>query len=524
LFDAIIVGSGPAGVFAARALRGLHVVVVDVGFKPPDSLAPSMEGSAWDSPLKTDLHDFLIGPNFEGLRNIWEPDVNLKLKSPLMSFVVKDWERLAPVQGHGFCPMVSLAKGGLANAWGAGVYRFSSEDLAEFPVALAELQPFYDQVSDHIGVSGAEDDLAVEFGLESHLLPPVRLSRLSSALLAAYERRRDKMRRAGVKVGFARLAVLTEPRGGRGAYSSDNLDFYRPHNPAIYHPSITLDELIDKGEVQYEPGRLVLCYEDRGSHVEVVARNLRSGLLERLPARSVFIAAGTLNTTRIVLESHGDYESRLPILDNPMSCVPFFHPSDIGGSLDGCNSSLAQLNVVYRDNDSGQRCQGSVFGTTGPLRSDVLFRLPFAVSSNRTLAKHLAPAMALVMLFYPAPTSSENHVRLNTQGALEIHYQAPRRGHAERSLIRAFRKLGFFSASWMCQYPPMGSSLHYAGTLPMRQVPGRYQTDRMGRLFGSSRVYVVDGACFSTLPAKNLTMTIMANAMRIATGARSQLS
>jgi choline dehydrogenase-like flavoprotein len=66
----------------------------------------------------------------------------------------------------------------------------------------------------------------------------------------------------------------------------------------------------------------------------------------------------------------------------------------------------------------------------------------------------------------------------------------------------------------------MGSSIHYAGTLPMKKDPGRYETDVDGRLSGTKHVYVADGACFSALPAKNLTLTIMANAMRIATRLR----
>ncbi len=49
----------------------------------------------------------------------------------------------------------------------------------------------------------------------------------------------------------------------------------------------------------------------------------------------------------------------------------------------------------------------------------------------------------------------------------------------------------------------------------MRETPARYQTDSSGLLFGTRRVYIVDGACFSRLPAKNLTFTIMANALRI---------
>jgi choline dehydrogenase-like flavoprotein len=50
----------------------------------------------------------------------------------------------------------------------------------------------------------------------------------------------------------------------------------------------------------------------------------------------------------------------------------------------------------------------------------------------------------------------------------------------------------------------------------MRLNPGRYETGRDGALSGTTRVYVVDGAAFPGLPAKSLTFTIMANALRIA--------
>ena len=58
--------------------------------------------------------------------------------------------------------------------------------------------------------------------------------------------------------------------------------------------------------------------------------------------------------------------------------------------------------------------------------------------------------------------------------------------------------------------------MHYAGTLPMRLRPeAKYETDSGGLLFGSRRVHVVDAALFPRLPSKNLTFTIMANALRI---------
>ena len=58
--------------------------------------------------------------------------------------------------------------------------------------------------------------------------------------------------------------------------------------------------------------------------------------------------------------------------------------------------------------------------------------------------------------------------------------------------------------------------MHYAGTLPMRERPGLYETDREGRIGGVDGIHIVDGTVLTALPAKSHTLTIMANADRIA--------
>jgi choline dehydrogenase-like flavoprotein len=169
-----------------------------------------------------------------------------------------------------------------------------------------------------------------------------------------------------------------------------------------------------------------------------------------------------------------------------------------------------------------------VFGAAGPLRSDVLFDLPLSIGANAAVLRLMTAATGMVMLFYPAAPHPENYLRLAPDGALELCYGEPGagnpgRGRAENVLSRLFRKAGFFCLARMCQYPGMGSSIHYAGTLPMSAAPGPYQLYPDGRLFGTRAVYVADGACFPHLPAKNLTFTIMANAMRIASGLKEHL-
>jgi choline dehydrogenase-like flavoprotein len=514
-YDAIVVGSGPGSTFAAYGLRGKRVLVLDVGFDAPQR--EKLEGNIYELRRNSsDLFSPLIGESFESLHNLHRRPISLKLKSPYMNFVCRDWSRLSPVVSRTFEGVVSLAKGGLANAWGAGVYRFSDEDLRGFPIAADDLRAHYDTITRHIGVSGANDDLAPYFGHDDALLPPLQLSGLFSDLLDRYKRSRGRFESEGVWLGRPRLAVLTEERNGRPAYQYDNLEFFQAHNPAIYTPAYTIDEMKSSGAIEYLDQRLVVRFREHEGRVEVHARNLRENKNEVWCARKLCIGAGALNTARMVLESQSDYQTRLPVLDNPMACIPFFSLGRIGAGLPIHDSSLAQLNLIARDAESGDTLQGTLYGTTGPLRSDVLFTLPLSFGANLTLLKYVMPAAGLLMLFYPGVESPESYVRLRKSGELEIEFAAAAaRPVMERRIIKLLRKIGYLSHPSLIQRPGMGQGLHYAGTLPMRASPQRYQTNADGLLYGTRHVHIVDGSCFSRLPAKNLTFTIMANALRI---------
>jgi choline dehydrogenase-like flavoprotein len=529
LFDAIIVGSGAAGAMAAWALQGKQILVLDVGRH-----APMLDnGLDWSVNLyderrrRPDLFELLIGQNFESLNNLHREPVSLKLKAPGTKYVADGAESLSPVRSADFGAVMSFAAGGFANAWGAGVYRFTSRDLDGFPVRQTELDPYYDQLTSHIGVSGANDDLTRYFGEDAGLQPPVELSRFALDLLDGYERRRSRFAAMGVTIGRTRLAVLTRPHRGRQPYGYGNFEFFRTHDPAVYNPAYTLRELIDGNRISYEPEHLVVGYTETPQGVEVITKNLATGAAETFEGRTLILAAGALNSAKLVLASSKDHEARLPLLDNPMSCLPLFRLRRIGRKLDVRDSSIGQLNVIHEYR--GAVLQGSLYGAAGPLRSDVLFDLPLSITANVSLLRRLAAASGLLMMFYPADPHPGNYLRLAPDGTLEIEYGEPAaggpdRGPAEKELIRVFRAIGFYTAAALCQYPPAGSSIHYAGTLPMRESPGRYQLFPDGRLHGTRNVYVADGACFPRLPAKNLTFTIMANAIRIASHIRDGLS
>ena len=62
-----------------------------------------------------------------------------------------------------------------------------------------------------------------------------------------------------------------------------------------------------------------------------------------------------------------------------------------------------------------------------------------------------------------------------------------------------------------------GSSCHGGSTFPMRDRPTGLESDTLGRPAGLQRVFVVDASVLPSIPATTITLSVMANAHRIAT-------
>ncbi|HEY5426617.1 MAG TPA: GMC oxidoreductase, partial [Candidatus Tumulicola sp.] len=80
--------------------------------------------------------------------------------------------------------------------------------------------------------------------------------------------------------------------------------------------------------------------------------------------------------------------------------------------------------------------------------------------------------------------------------------------------VRALRTLGAWPVERI--HPPLGSSIHYGGTLPFADQETAFTLSRDGRLHGTRAVFVADGSGFTFLPAKGVTFSLMANAHRVA--------
>ena len=86
-----------------------------------------------------------------------------------------------------------------------------------------------------------------------------------------------------------------------------------------------------------------------------------------------------------------------------------------------------------------------------------------------------------------------------------------------RYLMRYHQQLGFFPLAFMAKLSKVLGAYHYSGSFPMRTGEGSLTTtDLLGRPYGMAHVHVVDATIFPTIPAQAITISIMANAYRIA--------
>jgi hypothetical protein len=364
------------------------------------------------------------------------------------------------------------------------------------------------------------------------LQAPLQLDHNAAAILGRYEEIRKKARDTGFYLGQSLLAVLSEPLGERQPNRYYDMDFWANHGHSTYRPNITLRELQLRPNFVYRSGFLVSRFcEKADGHVQVTGKVLADDAEATLAARSLVLAAGSLGTTRLVLASLNLYDRPVPFVCNPHTYMPCLHYRRLGlPHADRCHS-LAQLTIIHDPTMDGRHLvQAQMYS----YRSLHLFRLlkesPLPHREGLRIMRALAPSFVICVVQHEDLPDARKYCVLKRDDAtgdvLEIQYgdsveERLHRQQCEKHIARFVRHLGCLPLKRM--HAIHGSSVHYAGQFPMTRDGRPLTTERSGRLRGTRAVYLADGASFAYLPAKGLTLTLMANANRIGTGLRDRL-
>ena len=513
-FNNVIVGSGPAGVAAALKLKGLDTCILDVGDVP----VTTFPFSSLKNGLLTGSVKGLLGEDWGMLSNLADAlHCHPKLRSDSIRhamegepFRVLSLEGDVLANGRG-----SYAVGGMANAWGAQLLRYTDDDLSEvgdWPISATQLSSFYNELEKHIGISGELDDMSAFLGSSENLLPSFRGVPASEYLLKKYISQRGKQSISGLRIGRPRLAVLTKPYRGRPAYNFGETEFFSPTEGGIYNPQSTLASLIKDGQISYLGGHKLLTFKEYPEYVEIRVEVLKTREVRVIRAKHLLLGCGTIQTTKIVLSNLGNPGLSVPFVDHSPTLIPIFLPSKFGSKLPISSFPVQLIGTLV---GQGDRDMISFYYPGGILWSDIVPDIPLPMSAARTMLASLIGGMLVAQIWETSKPSYSNRMHVDESGSILINYSNRPLYSKLAYLITELRSLGCFSMSRLASVTAPGLGFHHAGTLPMRIVPDAFETHTDGRLWNSLRVRVIDGSVLPSLPAKNHSLTIMANAARI---------
>jgi choline dehydrogenase-like flavoprotein len=527
-----VVGSGPSGVhFALSALeQGHSVEMIDVGrtgsadVNPQDSFAG----------LKDNLSDpaaYFLGSDYDGALLPGQQETFYGIPPS------KDYA-LEPVAGqklltHGFDPMFSYARGGLAQMWTGGSYPFNAAELAAFPFTYEAIEPFYTRIAQRIGINGATDDLAAFLPVHGGLQEPLRLDDHSTLLLGRYAANRQLIQeKFGCYMGRARHAVLSRDLGTRKACQYLGRCIWGCPVGALYTPALSLDDCLKSPDFTYHRDYLVTHFEldENGRVASVHAESTNDGIRHEFRVQVLVLAAGALGTSKIYLESvyrHSGEVIRLPgLMDNRQALVPFVNLNMVGKHWQPDSYQYNQLAMGLAADSPAEyvHCQVTTLKTA--MLHPVIEKFPFDLRTSLYLFRNLHAALGVVNVNFHDTRRDSNYLSLDVAGdarrpALVIHYTPPEGETARisanlRRLRKVLWRLGCVVPPGMVHVRPMGASVHYAGTLPMSTTARPHTVSPECRSHDFENLYIADGASYPFLPAKNITFTLMANAARVA--------
>lgn len=510
----IIVGSGPAGIAAAQRLEGNDVCIVDVG----DSPTSKFPYSTLDQALSSEDPGSLLGSCWEMLGNLTQPErIHTKLRAPGVNYVAQG-EGFQVIDETGKCAVEgagSYAAGGLSNAWGAQLLRYTDTDFDEagrWPIGATELERYYTQLEVDIGIAGKADDMHGFLGHTAHMLPPAPIVPCAEYLLKKYEAKKKHAANNAFTLGRSRLALLTEDYRGYARYQFGQTEFFSTEQPGLYTARRSLEELKARGKATYLGKHKLVGYRETVDYVELdlVAT---SGATIKLRTHHLLLGCGTIHTAKLVLLNKQEKGRQLPFIDHPPTLLPLFIPKMFGSPLPDHSYPIQLTASLERSNT---RDMISLYYPGAMLWSDLLAEIPLPINISRKLLPSLLGGMLVAQIWEKSQPQPSNYLSLREDNSVQINYHSKAGYPGLSKILAELRPLGVFSLPRLASNSPAGWGFHYAGCLPMRKQPGPYETHVDGRLWDSKRVRVIDGSVLPSLPAKNHSLTLMANASRIA--------
>jgi len=524
ILDYVVIGSGCTGAMAAQTLveSGVHVTLLDAGAVESkySSIIPDKD---YLSIRKTEQeqHRYLIGDEGEGIA--WGGIKTGEHLTPSRQHILKWVDEFLPIQSETFFPMESLAYGGLGCAWGLGCCQFSDSELQAVGLDKSVMQNAYNIIANRIGICGANDDASpYTIGeLTNYQTAPV-MDRNHTLLYQNYHQKKKSFSKHGFFMGRPALALLTQAQEDRKKYAYQDMDFYSDKDESAYRPWITINKLKKEKNFHYVKGLFVTKFKEHENHIDIHCIEIETNMPKIFYCKKLILATGVLGSARIVLRSFEEQNKTLPILTNAYSYIPCLQPAMFGKEAEKNKMGFAQLSLFHDENGTNTDvAMGAIYSYQSLMLFRIIKEAPLNFVDARIIMRYLMSGILIMGLHHPENKSSTKYLELIkdantiTGDKLKINYvlndfEKNKISSREKKFKSHMRALGAYAIKSI--NPGSGSSIHYAGSLPIETSGNPYTTLPNGKLAGTKNIFIADGSGFNYLPAKSLTWSLMANA------------
>lgn len=539
IYDAVVVGSGATGGWAAKELceKGMRVIVLEAGRKlDPEKdftehLWPFEARGRYSaaSRERQKVQSKCYACNSYGYQFFVDDVDNPYTTADQKPF---DWIRGRQV-------------GGRTITWGRQSYRLSDYEFKaasrdgygdDWPISYAELAPYYDKVEEFVGVSGAYENIP---NLpDGKFLPAMKMTCAEWLLKKAVERRwKDR------KVTIGRAAILTQRHNGRAAcHYCGHCDRGCSTYSYFSSPGSTLPAAAKTGRLTLRPNAVA-------SHVIVDTKTGNAGgvaCIDQVTKKAfevfgkvVVLCASTIESTRLMLNSATrQHPAGLANSSGALGCYLMDHIFTVGAS--GLVPAVSKYPYNYDDGRANGiyipkfrninerhpkfiRGYGMQGGAQRGMLPTNLRQIPGFGSEFKRLVREAKDAAPFsIGMWGEMLARKENRVTINKDvkdaWGIPIAHIECSHGDNERAMaadaLESIKEMahqaGFEVTRENGNIAPPGLCIHEVGTARMGTDPKTSVLNRFNQSWDVKNLFVTDGACFVSIGCQNPTLTMMA--------------